>query len=183
MNFFYPFKTCLIKILYLYMVDFIEIKRWLKHRNKFSLSTVYLFILLIHRMLIYIGEHASLHHTLFKKKMNKNKTQSHSRPNLHSHTHRPDSNASVVMLKHNYLKYADLTKWESSCQVCTLIEVQLKLNLKPEYWQRVKYKMLSFPFFIFYFFTQTLFQNLPPLSNITPPSPDSPLSKAPRSVI
>lgn len=40
--------------------------------------------------------------------------------------------------------------------MCTLIEVQLKLNLKPEYLQRVKYKTLSYPFFLFFFFTQTL---------------------------
>lgn len=136
-------------------------------------------------MLIYIGEHASLHHTLKKKEKTKEtKTQSHSRPNVHSHTHRPDSNASVATLKHIYLKSSDWTKWERSCQVCTLIEVQLKLNLKPEYWQRVKYKTLSFPFFCnsffccfffcrFFSYTNS-FKNLPPRSNITPPIPDFP---------
>lgn len=52
--------------------------------------------------------------------------------------------------------------------MCTLIEVQLKLNLKPELWQRVKYKM-SFLFFFFhyYFFLHKLFQKSPSLSNIT----------------
>lgn len=45
-----------------------------------------------------------------------------------------------------------------SWQVCTLIEVQLKLNLKPALWQRVKYKMLSLLPFSF-FSTQILSQN------------------------
>ena len=69
-KFFYPFKTSLIiKIIYSYMVDFMEInKRWLKHKNKLSWSTVHLFLLLLllNRMLIYIAEHTSLYHTLKK---------------------------------------------------------------------------------------------------------------------
>ena len=129
-------------------------------------------------MLIYIGEHASLHHTL-KKKINKNNnTHSHTVVQIYTVT-LTDQTQTLVWQRWNiiYLKYADWTKWESSCQVCTLIEVQLKLNLKPEYWQRVKYKTLSFPFFII-FFLHKLFQKFSLPVQILH-HPDSPLSKPP----
>lgn len=85
------------------------------------------------------------------------------------------------MLKHSYLKFAIWTKWESSCQACTLTEVQLKLNLKPDYWHRVKYKN-AVCCFILLFFLNTTFKNLPPRSNITPPIAHLP-TKLPWSVI
>ena len=123
-----------------------------------------LFSLLINRTPIYMGNMPSC--TTLKKTTKP--THIHARTHVHtltliqiySHTslaHRPDSNASVATLKHIYLKCADRTKWESSFQVFTLIEVQLKLNLKSEYWQQVKYKMLSFPLFFPFFFSITFF--------------------------
>lgn len=132
---FYPFKTSLITIVYWWILK--NLKRWLNHGKQSSVC-----LCSPQLNIIYLGEQASLHHTYKTPKI-------HSHPNLQSHS--PTRLKRLVWQSWNYLKY-DWTKWKSRCQVCTLVQVQLKLNLKPEYWQRVKYKMLSF-FKLFFFFT------------------------------
>lgn len=74
--------------------------------------------------------------------------QAYRHPNLQSHgqsrREREWGNAETLS------KICWLNIMKSSWQVCTLIEVQLKLNLKPAKWQRVKYKMLLLlPFHFF----------------------------------
>lgn len=140
---FYPFKTSLITILYWLILTKFKLTYY---RKQFSVS-----LRCPQLNVIYLGGHASLHHTW----------KTNSQPFKFTITLTDQTQTlSVAKLKHIYLKY-DWTKWKR-CQVCTLVEVQLKLNLKPECWQRVKYKNAVIPFFkLFFFFTH--FQKFPTL--------------------